>query len=75
MSAQIIPFPRRAVAVAPALWDWLQARLGCRKCCLVKRRTPTFKGVPWAPGTVLLLHREYDALVAEYEAQFGIRVR
>lgn len=75
MTAQIIPFPTRVVPTPPAFFEWLKARTGARKCYIVRRRTQTFRGVPWPSGTVLLLQREYDAAVLEYEAAFRVRVK
>lgn len=74
MSAKIIPFPRQMPAERPKFWEWLPDRVGAtgrRKVYCVKRRTPTFKGVPWGEGSVLLLPREWEALEREYEAKYG----
>jgi len=75
MTAQILQFPGRAeLAYRPSFREFVAAELGLetvRRCYRVKRRTTTFKGVPWGPNTVLLTEKDYDAKKAAYRARFG----
>lgn len=75
MTAQIIQFPARTeLAYRPSFREFIAAEMGldfARRVYRVKRRTPTFKGVPWGANTVLLTERDYDAKKAAYHARFG----
>lgn len=75
MSAQVLQFPARTeLAYRPSFHEFIRDELGLehvRRVYRVKRRTPTFKGVPWGANTVLLTEKDYDAQQAAYRARFG----
>lgn len=75
MTAQVLQFPARTeLACRPSFHEFVAAEMGLqvvRRVYRVKRRTPTFKGVPWGPNTVLLTEKDYDAQQTRYRARFG----
>lgn len=72
---QIIQFPSRAaLSYRPTFREFIRDELGLEhvnRVFRVKRRTPTFKGVPWGANSVLLTEKQYDEYTAAYQARYG----
>lgn len=74
---KLLPLVTQPEPPPPSFREFVRDELGVqhvRRVYRVKRRTATFKGVPWGPNTALLTESEYDTFLAAYEARYGAPV-